>query len=450
MSQDDDFQKLDAVSKDASRRSFFTKSTKLAIGGSVLGASVLADMNKGAKAASGEPIVIGSMLPLSGGAASDAIGAREGLLMAIDEINALGGILGRPLKASIVDTREMGGDDVLAATNRLIDKENASALICCYNHANNVEYEPIADAGIIYMHVNTVISHEDLVKKDPNRYFGCFMSCPAEIYYGINLPFMLDSFRKSGAWKPTNNKIAMVVGSIPYSMVIAQQIKEHAPQYGFEVVFEETVPVPTTEWGAILDKIRPLNPAVIVNTDFFAGDLANFQRQFLSNPTNSLVYLQYGALLQSFADIAKDAGVGVLTSTMIGVIHDEIGLAFIERLQKRAGANVNYDPAAYTYSEMYHYAIAAALAGGAGEPGDMDQNRKIANLIRGITFRSVCGAMHYNPAYNATDPYPVVQKDPSLGMPSQTFQIRSADGKKVPIYPAPYAQGGFEVPPWFK
>lgn len=437
------------VKSKLSRRGFMTRGSQAIAGGTAFGASILAGLN-GARAASGDPIIVGSMLPLTGAAASDAIGAQHGLEMAIAEVNAMGGILGRPLQSSIVDTREMSGPDVLSAVNRLIDRDGAHAIITCYNHANNVEYEPIADAGIIYMHVNTVASHDRLVSSDPDRYFGCFMACPPETYYGANLPFMLAQFRDSGVWKPKNNTIAMVIGSIPYSMVIAQQIKESAPSQGFEVVFEETVPVPTTEWGAILDKIRPLDPAVIVNTDFFAGDLANFQRQFVANPTNSLVYLQYGALLQSFADIAKDAAVGVLTSTMTGVIHDEIGLAFIERLKAFAGADANYDPASYTYTELYHWAIASAMVGGPGEPGNHEQNRKVADAMRALPYRSVCGAQYYNPATNSSQPYPLVQKDASLGLPSQTFQIKSADGTKKSIYPAPYGNGEFEIPSWFR
>ncbi|HAR31720.1 MAG TPA: amino acid ABC transporter substrate-binding protein, partial [Gammaproteobacteria bacterium] len=43
------------------------------------------------------PIAIGSMVPLTGSSASDGNEFRNGLSMAIDEVNARGGILGRPL-----------------------------------------------------------------------------------------------------------------------------------------------------------------------------------------------------------------------------------------------------------------------------------------------------------------------------------------------------------------
>lgn len=421
-----------------------------AAGGAALGATFLAGMNSGARAA-GEPIPIGAMLPLTGAAAADGLGGQYGLELAIEEINAMGGILGRPLQLHAVDTKGMSAEDAVSAANRLIERDNVHAIICVYNIGpNNAEYEPIADAGIIYLHVNTSILHRQTVSKDPERYFGCFMFCPPEIYYGANLPSVLDSIKNQGTWKPENNKIAIAVGSLPYSIVIADQIKEAAPKYGFEVAFSEVVPTPTTEWGAVLDKMRALKPAVIANTHFFAGDLANFQRQFVDKPTNSLIYLQYGALLQSFAEVARDAAVGVLTSTMIGVLPDQRGEAFKKKIFDKHGAGANYDPAAYTYSELFQYAIAASIAGGTGEPGNFDQNKKIAAALKAYPFRSVCGSVAYHPEWQEAVPYPAVEKDPSIGLPAQTFQIKKADGYKDLIHPAPYNTGAFELPSWFK
>jgi branched-chain amino acid transport system substrate-binding protein len=432
------------------RRKFLSGGATAAIGAGALGAAFLKDMNNGARA-QGAPIPIGSMLPLTGAAASDGIGGQYGLELAIEEINAMGGILGRPLEPRIVDTKNMSAEDAVSAANLLIERDGVHAITCVYNIGpNNAEYEPIADAGIIYMHVNTSILHQQTVMKDPERYFGCFMFCPPETFYGTNLPVVLDRIRASGAWKPDNNKIAIAVGSLPYSIVIAQKIKEAAPQYGFEVVFDEVVPTPTTEWGAVLDKMRSHNPAVIANTHFFAGDLANFQRQFYANPTNSLVYLQYGALLQSFAEVARDAAVGVLTSSMISVLPDERGSSFIAKMKQRHGDAVNYDPASYVYSEVYQYAIAAAFAGGTGEPGNYDQNRRIAAALKAFPFRSVCGSVAYHPEWQCAVPYPTLEKDPSLGLPSPTYQIKSANGTKELIFPEPYANSAFEIPSWFK
>jgi len=421
-------------------------------GAATIGASaaLLTDINGGAKAQS-VAIPIGTMNPLTGPAAVDGTAGVSGLELAIKEINEAGGILGRPLELVSVDTKSMSAEEVVSAANLLIDRYNVHAILTAYNIGpNDAEYEPIADAGIIYMHANTAIQHVNTVQSDPERYFGCFMTTSPETFYGTNFPYMLAQLRDSGAWTPPNNKIALIVGSLPYSIVVAEEIKKAAGPNGFEVVFEEVVPVPTTEWGAVLNKIRALEPAAIANTHFFAGDLANCQLQFIERPINALFYYQYGALLQSFSDIAKEAGVGVLTSTNCGVLPDAMGKEFAEKMHAAYGPNVNLDPASFTYNEMYHYAIAASLAGGTGEPGNFDQNRKIAANLSRFPYRGVGGAIAFKKGWQSATPYPVYEKDPSLGLPQLTFQIAEPTGKLELVLPSPYNTGSFKTPSWFK
>lgn len=431
------------------RRQFLRNTT---VAGTAFGATLLAGLNEG-HAQSSETIPIGQMASLTGPLAVDGVEHKNGLEMACEEINAAGGILGKKLEPVTIDSKNQTAEEVTAAARLLIDGNGVHAIINGYNvGANQAEYDPIADAGIIYIHYNTSIGHHEVFKSDPEKYFGIFMADPAEYYYGVGLPVMLDLIRKGGVWKPENNKIALVTGSLPYSIVISNAIRETAPKYGFEVSFEEVVPVPTTEWGAVLNKVRAEPPAVIANTHFFPGDLAQCQVQFLQQPTNSLFYYQYGPLLKAFSDIAGDAAKGVLTSSVIGILPDEIGNSFRETYWKKFGPKAEADPGASTYSETYHYAIAAALAGGTGEPGNVDQNRKIAANLKRFTYRAPFGTLRYDPRFNAAIPYPTASNDPSIAMPHLLYQIKDpkAEVPKKLILPEPYTEAQFELPPWFK
>lgn len=441
-------QKTDFPMINTNRRRFLSASAASA----AFGSGLLASLNEG-RAQSDEVIPIGQMASLTGPLAVDGIEHKNGLEMACEEINATGGILGKKLAPVTVDSKNQTAEEVTAAARLLIDRHGVHAIINGYNvGANQAEYDPIADAGIIYIHYNTSIGHHEAFKSDPQRYFGVFMADPAEYYYGVGLPVMLDRIRKAGVWKPTNNKIALVTGSLPYSIVISNAIRETAPRYGFEVSFEEVVPVPTTEWGAVLNKVRADPPAVIANTHFFPGDLAQCQVQFLQQPTNSLFYYQYGPLLKAFSDIAGEAARGVLTSTVIGILPDEIGNSFRQAYWAKFGPKAEADPGASTYSETFHYAIAAALAGGTGEPGNADQNRKIAGNLQRFVYRAPFGILRYDPTINAAIPYPTVSADPSIAMPHLLYQIKNpkADVPKKLIYPEPYNEADFELPPWFK
>jgi len=396
------------------------------------------------------PIPIGSMVPLTGPSAADGREFGNGVQLAVEEINAAGGILGRKLVPIFIDTGRQTADDVVGAARRLIDEYKVHAIINGYNIGpQNSEYEPIADAGIIYIHDNTLLQHHDTVTSNPERYFGCFMSDPADYWYGQGLIKFISWLRDSAQWKPGNNRIAIISGSKPYSIVIANAMASVAAQFGWTVAFgPEIVSTPTTQWRDVLARARAVNPAVLANTHFYAGDLAHFQLQFMEKPTDSLVYLQYGAMHQAFVDIAKSKAEGVIVGTVIGLLRDEIGKAFAQRYHARFGESATPQVGCQSYTSVHHYAIAASLAGGTGGPGNFEQNRRVARRLRETIYRGVVGTIHYHPRWQAAVPYPDATHDPSLGMPHLFYQIQNYEQEQALIAPEPYNTDRFKLPPW--
>lgn len=433
-----------------SRRRFLKGTAMLGAGAFAAGGTMLADINRGAKA-QGEPIKIGGGVPLTGWAAADGIEFKRALEMASEEINAMGGILGRPVEPVFEDTKEQGADNIIPAMQRLIDRHEVHAIINGYNTgAVTAEYDVIADAGIIYIHHNTDIVHHDTVGNDPDRYFGIFMGDPAEYWYGEGLLAFLNGLGDQGLYQRPNNKIAIVTGSQNYSVVIANAIRDNAPKYGWDISLYETVVVPISEWGPTQAKLREDPPAVIAVTHWVPQDLAQFMIQFVPNPTNSLVYMQYGPSLAAFREIGKENVNGVLYSTVIASLQDEIGNDFNTRYKAKFGASASPLVAAQVYDSAHYYALAAAIAGGTGGPGEFEQNQKVSQRLRRMIYRGVMGTTHFFLPEQAAIPYPDATDDPSLGMPHQYLQIQ--DFKKEPelIAPPPYETSTFKMPPWIK
>jgi branched-chain amino acid transport system substrate-binding protein len=160
--------------------------------------------------------------------------------------------------------------------------------------------------------------------------------------------------------------------------------------------------------------------------------------QFAPNPTNSLVYMQYGPSIPAFRDIAKDASKGVLYATVVGALQDEIGTAFEQRYKAKFGENAGHNSGAQPYDGCYVWATAAALAGGTGEPGNDAQNRKVAERMRAMIWRGVTGATRFMPGRAIGLYLPTQTKDPSLGMPHQFLQIQDPARSGLLIAPAPY------------
>ncbi|MCO5966364.1 ABC transporter substrate-binding protein [Sinorhizobium meliloti] len=398
----------------------------------------------------GDEIPIGSMVPLTGRSANDGREFRNGLILAIDEINERGGILGRRIRPVFFDTVDQTAKEVVRAANTLIHDHNVHAIINGYNiGAQNSEYEPIADAGIIYIHHNTLLQHHDTVMSDPNRYFGCFMGDPSEYWYGQGFIKFISWLRDTGQWKPHNRKIAIISGPKPYSIVIANAMASVSPQFGWELPFTPRIARSMeNDWRTVLDEVREHDPAVLAVTQFHAGDLANFQLQFMENPLRCLLYLQYGALHRSFANMVGSKGRGAIVGTVIGLLRDDLGRVFAEKYKTKFGQYSTPEIGCQPYSSMHHYAIAAAVAGGTSPPGGRATNQKIAQNLRELSYRSVSGMIRYHPKWQAVVPYPDATPDPSLGLPHLFYQLRGPEDEPALIAPQPFADAHFTVPPW--
>jgi len=172
--------------------------------------------------------------------------------------------------------------------------------------------------------------------------------------------------------------------------------------------------------------------------------------QFAPNPTPSLVYMQYGPSVPAFREIGKEATNGVLFATVVGCLQDDIGNAFEKRYKAKFGPNAGHNSGAQSYDGAMVWATAAALAGGSGEPGNEEQNRKVAARMRSLIWRGVCGVTRFDPDGQSAYSYPTQVKDPSLGMPHQFLQIQDFTKGPVLIAPPPYGTGEFMTPPWIK
>lgn len=413
-------------------------------------AAVLASVNDGARAA-GAAIPVGQAAPLTDFAAADGLEFKNGLTLACEEINALGGILGRPLDPYFEDTAQMGDATNVQAVQRLIDRHSVHAVINGYNVGSGAAIQDvIAESGIIYVHYDTTIAHNNLIKSDPKKYFGSFQGDPAEVWYGQGLLNYLKSLQATGQWKPANDKVAIITSAGVYSINIANTVRAQSGQYGWKVSLFETVNVPISEWGPTLAKIRQNPPGLIVITHFYPGDLAQFMVQFIRNPTPSLIYMQYGPSIPAFRDIGKAAVNGVLYATVVAALQDEIGTAFEKRYKAKFGPKAGQLSGCQPYDGCYVWATAAALAGGTGEPGNESQNRKVAARMQSMIFRGVNGVTRFVPNEQAAYEYPAQTKDPSLGMPHQFLQIQDYNKDPVLIAPAPYDTSRFVLPPWIK
>ena len=179
------------------------------------------------KAQEGDPIIIGTAAALTGWGAADGLDFKQGCEMAIEDINAMGGIAGRPVEFVVEDCKEMGPQNNIAATRALIDRHGVHAIINGYLVGSGPEYDLIADAEVVHINCNTYETTAAIVRADPERYYMIF-SDSTEIWYGTGLLVFLKNLMDTGQWTPSNNKVALITSNNPYSVLIAETIRDHA------------------------------------------------------------------------------------------------------------------------------------------------------------------------------------------------------------------------------
>ena len=407
------------------------------IGGYAIGSSGDDDGGGGGGTGGGEPIRIGSASPVSGAYSGDGQEMTRGQELAIAYLNANGGVLGRQLELVVADVEDLAPEKMVNAARRLTN-EGVAAVFSGYTSTSSTEFDVYADYGAPMFHLNTFQPNADYVAD--NQIPNIYHSCPTEVWYGPGFIQFMQRLIDAGSWEPSSETAAIVTSNDPYSISIARTVRGGIEELGWEVTTYEQVTAPLTEWGPVLSKIRQDPPGLIFHSDYIPGDLASFQQQFRSDPTRSLMYQQYGPSIPEYLELAGADADGVIWSTVIGTLPDQIGQAFKDAYRDEYGAEAGLSQAGGQYDLVQLWAQAAAMA---GDPLDFEQVN--ANVKR-MLFRGVSGTYRYRPGELTAIPYPDEVNDPSLGMPHLTFQIQNQE--QVLIDPEPYSQGQFELPSW--
>ena len=428
-----------------SRRQFLRGATAAGVGGLVVGGAggyLVGNSGSGGQTTSAggskEAILIGSASPVTGPFAGDGQQMVRGQQLAIAEINAAGGLLGRELKLQVLDSKAQEPDVMKNVLQKLVS-QNVAAIFSGFTTYTSVEYPIVAEAGMPMFHVNTWHGNIDYVKA--KGITNIFQGDPTEEWYGPGFIVLVNDLIDSGVWQPSAKTTFIVTSNDPYSLNISKNFRDGMEKQGWKTEGFEQFTVPQADWTGVLVKIRAANPGIVFFSDYAPGDEASFMKQFAQSPTQSLVYEQYAPSIPEYLDLAGDAANGVLWSTVVGVLAgDERAKAFESAFEAKFGRPAGFSNAGDQYDLVQLWAEAAGMA---GDPYDF---ARINKTIAGGVYRGVCGAYNFLPETLTCYPYPDATPDPSLGMAHLTFQIQN--GQQVLISPDPYTTGKFQLPSW--
>jgi len=384
----------------------------------------------------GADYVIGASLPLTGIVAADGEQMLNGLTLAVDEVNAAGGVNGRMIRLNTIDTDPIDGAKIKTSMQAQIDAK-VDALYEGYllNWPESMDLKA-AFAGPA-LNASTSIDQVNQIQGDA-KLKNVFQVDPPESFYGTGYPGFLNALKEQGTWQPTGSKIFIVEGDSVYSQTISRFAQEQAPKDNWEIAGVQKVTAGMADYNPTMQAIRDAAPDAVMVTQFGPDDLAKFSTAFAANPVPALVYLQYGPSVPAYLELAGDAANGMIWSTVTGVYNDVVGKAFRDAYQAKFNKSAGFSNSGSGYDSVH------MLARAWGQVGDSKNFDAVGNALRTMIHRGVNGA--YWMQKNAVLCYPIDTTAPGLGQAYLFFQIQDQQHKIVS--PDPYVEAEFALPPW--
>lgn len=229
------------------------------------GCSKSADKNSeasgAASGASGDVIKIGGLAPLTGAVSVYGNATNNGIKIAVDEINAAGGVLGKKIKYICYDEK---GDatEAVNAYNKLVQNDEVVALVGDVTSTPTlaVAQQAIQDGLPMITATGTA---EAITQTGDNIFRACFTD-----------PFQ-GELMANYASKKLNAKTAAIIYNMAddYSLGLMETFEKTAKELGLKIVAKESYTTNDVDFKSQLTKIAAQKPDVFF-VPVYAQDLA--------------------------------------------------------------------------------------------------------------------------------------------------------------------------------
>lgn len=270
--------------------------------GLVLVVSVLLLGVPGAALSQALPIKVGVLAPLSGFAAADGKSVLTGTEIALEEINARGGLLGRRVELVVYDD-QADPKQAVSFARRLVELDRVSFIVGGSYSGASLAAAPVAnEAGVLFLAAYAV--HPDVTRGKPFA-FRVGLLGPVQGRVGAQLVQDLGLKR-----------VAILTIQNDFGRALEAGFREHAGRVGLELVFGELYPLGTQNFTPVLARIRASGADVLYASGYYA-EAANLVRQARALGLRIPVIGQEGYDSPKFLELAGPAAEGVLLTTTL-------------------------------------------------------------------------------------------------------------------------------------
>lgn len=289
---------------------------------------------------SGDVVTVGTVNSLSGATAINEVVVRDATIMAIEEINEAGGVLGKQLNV----VQEDGASEPTIFAERaqkLVASDCAAVVFGGYTSASRLAMIPTFEANDTLLFYGT---YYEGMESSPNVYYSG--AAPNQ----QTIP-ALEYLQSEGV-----ESLHIVGSDYVYPRTSAAIVKAFAAENGIEIVGEDYIPLGGTDFSTIMNRIRGGQPDAVFN--LVVGDsLVPFFREYrnsdLSPETMPVISMTVGE--EEIGSIGVENVIGQLSTwNYLQTLDTPANQEFVANFKARFGENrVTSDAMQAAYVGVY-------------------------------------------------------------------------------------------------
>ena len=334
-----------------------------------------------------DPVRVGFALGLTGANAPNGNQLLQALNIWRDDVNAKGGLLGRPVELVYYDDQTLPANDPAIYT-KLIEVDKVDLLLGPYGTNLMAAAMPV-----IIQHQMTTISMLAVAVNRQfhyNQYFSMVPLGPDPVH-----AFSSGFFEIAASLKPKVKTVAILGADAEFGKNSTDGARDNAKAAGLTIVYDQLYPPPTTDFTPILRAVQATNPDIV----FVA-----------SYPPDTVGIVHAAHEIGLKTKIFGGTMIGLLATPlkmqlgplMNGIVnHEDFVPAFnfpgardlLKRYQAIAAQKGGIDPLGYGFVP-FGYAAAQVLGQAVEGTKNFDQ-QAIADYMRSHIFSTVVGEIEY-------------------------------------------------------
>lgn len=251
----------------------------------------------------GTTITVGAILSLSGAVADLGKMGKDGIDLAVNQINAKGGVNGHPIKVIVKDD-QASPDKAVTAAQQLLTQDHVQAIIGATTGSSSVAIKPLFEKAKIPM--VTPVATAALTNPKSDYVFRAM----------INDNEAVDSALSLIAKKWPNQNVGIIHDDSALAVGSTAAYKANAAKYNVKIVDVEQFAAADTDMTTPLTKLKAFNPSVIIDIGYSPSAftlLRNAKQLGMSSAFVGSTGMPRAATL----DVSGGASEGIIVPTLI-------------------------------------------------------------------------------------------------------------------------------------